>query len=385
MRTGFFGGIPSIAGIFTAIAGRDALLPSRYTVAMPNFSIRLFAVLCCLVLLLPAFPVHAAQPRVLRVLSWPGYADADVVRKFEQRHGVQVEVVEIDSDTALWERMQARDGRRFDVFAVNTAELQRYLDADMVQPINPAALKNTRLQLPRFRDVRAIPGLMRGGRIYGVPYTYAEMGLIYDRSQFKQPPDSIKALWDPALKGRVLVYNGAAHNFSLAAQSLGSPTPFRIAPDDWRRTVDRLIELRRNVLGFYNQPEESLALFRKHRAAVLFANYGTQQLRLLRSAGLDVGYVIPREGALAWLDCWVIARTATDRGLADAWLDYMLEPEVSGLLVTRQGLANTISEPADSRPQDTLIWLEPNEDVSRREQLWARILSGDRAQRVLAP
>jgi putative spermidine/putrescine transport system substrate-binding protein len=226
---------------------------------------------------------------------------------------------------------------------------------------------------------------MRGGQVYGIPYTYAEMGLIYDRSQLPLPPDSLNALWDPALRGRVLVYNGGVHNFSLAMLSLGSQKPFRLAAGDWRPAVDRLIELRRNVLGFYTQPDESVALFRRHRAALMLANYGTQQLQLLRAAGADVAYVMPREGALAWLDCWVIGRGAGDRQLVDAWLNYMLEPEVSALLVSRQGLASTIDETPEDGAADRRRWLEAVEDVSRREQLWGRILSGDRAPRVLAP
>lgn len=342
----------------------------------------LLVVLVSLLLVLPAL---AAQPRVLRVLSWHGYADADVVREFERRNGVRVEVTQIDSDTALWQRLSASEGRDFDVFAVNTAELQRYIDAGIALAVDPAAIPNTRKQLPRFRDLAAIPGLVRDGRAYGIPYTYAEMGLIYDRAQFAQAPDSIRALWDPRLRGRVLAYNGGAHNFSLAATSLGSDAPFRMAARDWVPAVHRLIELRRNVLAFYAQPDESVELFRKHRVALLFANYGRQQLQLLRAAGVDAAYVIPREGALAWLDCWVVARGATDRALVDAWLNYMLEPQVSALLVSRQGLANTIAEPPGSQQPDKLRWLEPVEDVARREKLWARILSGDRASRVLAP
>ncbi|PLX72710.1 MAG: spermidine/putrescine ABC transporter substrate-binding protein, partial [Azoarcus sp.] len=34
---------------------------------------------------------------VLRVLAWPGYADPDVVKVFEQRTGSRVEVTVIDS------------------------------------------------------------------------------------------------------------------------------------------------------------------------------------------------------------------------------------------------------------------------------------------------
>lgn len=330
----------------------------------------------------------SAQDKVLRVLTWPGYADEDVVRVFEQRHGVRVDVTLIESDTNLWQRMNASGGRDFDVFAVNTAELQRYIDAGMVVPLDPAAVPNVRRQLPRFRNVGAIPGLVRDGRVYGIPYTYAEMGLIFDRTQFSTPPDSVNALWDPALQGKVLAYNGGTHNFSLAMLGMRGRGPFAIAPDEWPAAVDRLIALRRNALGFYTQPDESVELFRKHRVALMFANFGTQQVQLLRAAGADVGYTIPREGALAWLDCWVVTSGASDRKLVEAWLDYMLEPAVSGLLVSRQGLASTVAEPASvfaQGPHDTLHWLEPVEDVARRERLWSRIMSGDRASRVLAP
>ena len=128
--------------------------------------------------------------------------------------------------------------------------------------------------MPRFRDRAAIPGLLRQGKLYAMPYTFAEMGLIYDRRQLAEPPHSIDALWDPRWRGKVLAYDGAAHNFSLAAQALGRGSPFRIAHADWSPVAHKLIALRRNVLAFYKQPEESVQLFRKHGAALMFANYG---------------------------------------------------------------------------------------------------------------
>ena len=72
-------------------------------------------------------------------------------------------------------------------------------------------------------------------------------------------------------------------------------------------------------------PEESVELFQHHAVALLFANYGRQQLKLLRDAGADVGYMIPQEGALAWLDCWAVTRGVKNRRLAESWINYMLE------------------------------------------------------------
>jgi putative spermidine/putrescine transport system substrate-binding protein len=48
-------------------------------------------------------------------------------------------------------------------------------------------------------------------------------------------------------------------------------------------------------------------------------------------------------------------------------------------------LSNTTSESPFLRSQDRLIWLEQVEDVVRRTQLWERVMSGDRASKVLAP
>ena len=317
-----------------------------------------------------------AQP-VLRVLAWPGYADPDIVKRFEEQHHVKVRVPIVSSDESLWERVNAHGGDDFDVFAVNTAELKRYVDAALVVPLNLANIPNAKAQLPRFRDRAAIPNLMREGRLYALPYTWSEMGLIYDRKQVKEPPTSISALWDPQYRGRVLAFDTSGHNFSIAALALGK-NPFRIDESSYPEVVRHLVALRRNVLTFYSLPEEAVELFRTQRVALVFANYGTQQVQQLKHAGADIGYVIPREGALAWLDCWTITRGARDKALAEAWINHMLERSVSMTLTERQGLANTVVSTRTEDPAAKILWLEPVEDPERRAALWTRIRSGSR-------
>ena len=343
------------------------------------------SLLLCLSFLVGIAQQVATAGDVLRVLAWPGYADPDIVRAFEQRTGSKVEITTIDSDDALWQRVNKNRSEDFDVFAVNTAELQRYIAKSLVRPIDVSAITNSSRQLPRFRDLKGIPGIVHGEQVFAMPYTYSEMGLIFDKSQLETPPASIKSLADPRYKGKVLLYSGGTHNFSLAAQMLGDSTPFHIDKAEWPAAAQKLIALRRNALTFYTQPVESVEWFQKRKAALLFANYGSQQVKLLQSAGVDVGYAIPKEGALAWLDCWVIARGVTNNTLAHSWINYMLEAEPGDALLSRQGLANTTTESPYLRPQDKLIWLEPVEDVDRRQLLWERILSGDRVAKVLAP
>src|SRR5262249_44992522 len=163
-----------------------------------------------------------------------------IVKAFELRHHVTVQVTIVGSDETLWERVSAHGGADYDVFAVNTAELKRYLDTNLVVPLELAHIPNVAHQQPRFRDRYTIPNLMRDGAVYAVPYTYSEMGLIYDRKQFREPPDSIAALWDPRWRGRVLAFDTGGHNFSIAALALGMADPFRLDAAAYKAVTEHL-------------------------------------------------------------------------------------------------------------------------------------------------
>ncbi len=334
-------------------------------------SVMLAAMLCCLALSCPARALET-----LRVLTWPGYADPDLVKRFEQLHQVRVEVSYVSSDEALRQKLSVNGAGDYDVFAANTAEMQYYIEHGLIVPLRLPNLPNRAHQLPRFRDLQQVPGISRAGQVYAVAYTYSEMGLIYDRKQFSTAPQSITALWDPRYRGKVLAFDTSGHNFSIAALALKG-RPFRIDEQQFKQAVAQLVALRRNVLTFYTLPEESVELFRKHKVALMFANYGNQQLKLLRDAGADVGYVIPSEGALAWLDCWAVTHGARNRLLAEQWIDFMLDKDVGVELTRRQGLANTTEPGSATKQSDKLIWLEPVEDDQRRAAYWARIMSGD--------
>ena len=320
-------------------------------------------------------PVSAKE--VLRILAWPGYADQDIVVAFEKRYDVDVEVSFVNSDDALWEKINANNGGNYDVFAVNTAELQRYIDKGLSIPINLGNIPNRANQLPRFQKYESIPGIIRKNQLFAIPYTYSEMGLIYNRKKVKNIPQSMSAMWDPDYRGRVLAYNTSNHNFSIAALLMGVKNPFQLDDKGIKQAARQLVQLRRNVLTFYSSPEEAVKLYVENEIVLIFGNYGSQQVTALKAAGADIGYIIPREGALAWLDCWAITRGAKNNKLAERWINYSLEKNVSERLTKRQGLANTITPFPNSNSGDKIIWLEPLENYTKRKALWDRIQSGD--------
>lgn len=323
-----------------------------------------------------AAPACVSAKEVLRVLAWDGYADPEIVSTFEQQTGATVEVTYVNSDDDLWNKLK-NNGRDYDVFAVNTAELQNYINHGLSVPLDMGNIRNHSQQLPRFQNYAAIAGIVHDGKTYAVPYAYSEMGLIYNRKLVKNPPRSFAAMWAPEYRGRVLAYNTSNHNFTLAGQLMGVKDPFHMSNAELNGAARLLVKLRRNVLTFYTTADEAADWFKKYDIALVYANYGTQQVKALKDAGADIGYVIPREGALAWLDCWALSSGVKNRKLAENWINFTLGKSVSEHLTTKHGLANTITPFPESTPSDKIIWLRPLENPARRKLLWDRILSGD--------
>lgn len=344
----------------------------------------MFRIRCLSTLVVPfllVIPVQAAE--TLRVLAWPGYVSKEAIQSFEAKHKISVELTIIGNDDELWKRANLQENEKYDLLAVNTAELRRYIDARLIAPVRQSHIPNTRKQTQRFRKLETIPGIMLKGEAYAIPYTYSAMGLIYNRKLVKKPPTSMQAMWDPQYTGKVLAYNNGTHNISLTALLLGYPNPFNLNESQLAEVVNHLRKLRHHVLKFYDTPEEVVELFRAREVALIYANYGDQQIQALQKINADIGYVIPKEGALAWMDCWAILKSTRNKALAEAWINHMLSPAISGQLTREQGLANTLRDSPKPSMPDTgkLIWLRPVEDNAKRTEYWDRLMAGTPGKR----
>lgn len=309
----------------------------------------------------------------LRVMAWEGYADADWVKEFTKETGIDVDVVFIGSDDEIWAKIVGSEGKDFDVFAVNTAQLQRYIDANLVQPIDLAKVPNQAEVLPRFRDLDAVGWVTRDGKVYGIPFAFDSIGLIYDTTKVKTPPTSMSVLWDPEYKGKILAYDNGEHNFSFTALTMGIKDPFHLSDTEMGEVKDKLIDLKHNILSLYTTSDEALQIYQNNDVALIWANYGQQQVKAMQEVGAPVAYVNPKEGALAWLDNWVISSGARDTDAAEKWIDFMITKKVSSEMSERTGFGNTVTETGSAGPDDKLIWIEPVEDPLKRSDLWNEV------------
>jgi putative spermidine/putrescine transport system substrate-binding protein len=316
---------------------------------------------------------RAFAAKELRVMAWQGYADDDWVKEFEGQTGATVKVVFIGTDDEIWAKIKGSEGKDFDVFAVNTAQLQRYIEAGLTTPHDLSKLPNQKEVLPRFRDLSKVKGVMRDGKVHSIPFCFDSIGIIYDKDKVSPAPDSFEVLWDPKYKGKVLAYDNGEHNFSFTALTLGIEDPFHLSEDQMQKIKDKLVKLKQNVLSFYTTPDEALQLYKSNDVALIWANYGQQQVKAMKDAGANIAYVNPREGALAWLDTWAMTNAVRDPELAETWVNYLLQKKIGEQLSQRTGFGNTVVESGSAGANDKLVWLDFVEDPTKRSDLWNEI------------
>jgi len=317
--------------------------------------------------------VSAASAETLRVLAWEGYADPDWVKDFTKETGIDVDVVFVGSDDEIWAKIKGSEGKDFDVMAVNTAQLQRYIDADLVKPWDLSKIPNQKQVLPRFQDLSKISGVTRDGKAYGIPFCFDSIGLIYDTDKVKPAPTSMSVLWDPQYAGKVLAYDNGEHNFSFTALTLGIANPFQLSADQFATVKAKLLELKPNVLSFYTTADEALQIYQNNDVALIWANYGQQQLKAMQKAGAHVAYIAPTEGSLSWLDNWALTSGAKDPDAAAKWVNFLLDKRIGAQLSERTGFGNTAAASSNANDNDKLVWLESVEDPLKRSDLWNEI------------
>ncbi len=316
---------------------------------------------------------RAFAAKELRVMAWQGYADDDWVKEFEDQTGAKVSIVFIGTDDEIWAKIKGSEGKDFDVFAVNTAQLQRYIDGGLTTPHDLSKLPNQKDVLPRFQDLSKVKGVMRDGKVYSIPFCFDSIGIIYDKDKVSPAPETFEIFWDPKYKGKILAYDNGEHNFSFTALTMGIEDPFHLTAEQMGKIKEKLIALRSNVLSFYTTPDEALQLYKSNDVALIWANYGQQQVKAMKDAGANIGYVNPKEGALAWLDTWAMTSGVKDVDLAEAWVNFLLQKKIGQQLSERTGFGNTVVETGSAGANDKLVWLDFVEDPTKRSDLWNEV------------
>lgn len=317
----------------------------------------------------------SASAETLRMLTWDGYADPDLIKEFEAETGAKVQATFVGDDAEIWAKVRGSNGQDADLIATNTGQLQRYIEAGLLAPINVDKIPNLAGYLDRFRDLSKIPGVEHDNKPYMIPFQYGAYLLAYNPDVLGKAPTSWSVLWDPKYQGKVLTHDSGEYNFTIAAILDGAKDPYQLSEEQLQKYKKQLIALKRQLLSFYSFADEAVQQYKNNEIDVMVAGYGQQMVKSIKDAGAKVEAVFPKEGAPVWLDSMAITAAASPARveLAHKWINFVISKKIAQLMLDRQHNGSTVIETGVLSPEDKVFWVKAVENPARRNDLWNEI------------
>lgn len=265
-----------------------------------------------------ALPLRAAGGGKITVLNWQGYGTDEKwsLEMFAKATGIEVVHDYFSSEAEMLTKLRTNPGA-YDVVLLNAARVSQAAGEALLQPVDFTKVPNS---ANIDKAMLANPNFSVGGVGYAVPWVWG-MTLIAAREGVAHP-DSYAGLADPAYAGRFAMTDDATAAIAMGALATGQDMN---DPKDLTKVTDMLKSLKPNIKLLWSSEDQ----WNKSFAAGEFdvsVYWSGGAVRSKRIAKLPVEAVIPKEGAIAWVDGLAITATAPNVAGAEAFINWMIDP-----------------------------------------------------------
>lgn len=261
----------------------------------------------------------------LTISNWPLYIDKSTVPNFEKATGVKVNYIEDVNDNAgFFGKLQpllaqGESGGR-SLFVVTDWMAAKMRELGYLQNIDKAGIPNVEANLSQsLRHPAFDPN-----REFSVPWQSGMGGLLV-RTDLAPEIHSICDLFDPQYKGKVDFLSEVIETVPLVMACEGL-NPDKASEADWMKAIKKIEgavesgQIRRFTGNDYQQDLTS-----GNAVAVIGWSGDAVQLQ---SDNPNIEFRMPTEGCSLWSDNMVIPVGAPNPTAAEAWMNYVYEPEV---------------------------------------------------------
>jgi putrescine transport system substrate-binding protein len=282
-------------------------------------------------------PDAQAQQKRVNVYNWSDYIDSTVLRAFTAETGIEVTYDTFDSNDLLETKLLAgKTG--YDVVVPTAYFLERQIKAGVFRKLDKAKLPNLTNVWPEIANRLAA---YDPGNQYAVNYMWGTTGIGFNAGKVRDilgPTariDSWDMVFNPANLARfkdcgVHMLDSSDDVFSAALNFLRLD-PNSKDPADLQKAADLVTSVRPFVRKFHSS--EYLNALAGGEICLVLGWSGDVKQAQKRAAeaknGVEIGYVIPKEGAQMWFDNLAIPKDAANVDAAHALINYLLRPEVA--------------------------------------------------------
>ncbi len=273
---------------------------------------------------------RAADAKTITVLNWQGYGtdEAFALKAFKEATGIEVKHDYYNAEPEMLTKLRTNPGA-YDVVLINSARDRQAQADNLIDPIDLSKVPNAKDLTPALKDHTNIAF---DGKTWGVSWVWG-MNALAVRDGKAAGVDSYKVLADPAFKGRAALFDDAVTEIAVGALMTGQNIN---DPKDMKAIGGILKSFKPDVKLLWSSEDEWNKAFAGDAFDVSIYWSGAVA-RSKNVHKLAVTFVIPKEGAIGWLDNLCIPSTSTKKEMGLTFINYMVDPKFYNTWATSLG------------------------------------------------
>lgn len=261
----------------------------------------------------------------INLFNWAEYMDPDILTQFEAECGVTVNEDIFSSNEDMIARIQAGNSG-YDVIVPSDYAVDIMVQRGLLHQLNKENIPNIANLNQQLMGLYYDPN-----NDFSLPYQYGTTGLAYNTAVFDSPPDSWAYVFDPEIicenRGFVSMLDDEREAIGAALIYLG----YDVNDTDPQHHAEALaiLSAQKDCLSGYNSDNFNQTLAAEE---VVMAHAWSGGTALARDENENVAFVLPKEGAVIWMDNMAIPVDAPNAYTAEVFINYILDAEIGAQL-----------------------------------------------------
>ncbi|MFD0620739.1 MULTISPECIES: PotD/PotF family extracellular solute-binding protein [Paenibacillus] len=259
-----------------------------------------------------------SQKETLNLYSWADNFDPDVIKDFEKKYDVTVNYAVFANNEDLLAKLKA-GGSKYDVIQPSDYMVATMIQQDLLEPLNKDNIPNWNNISSHFKNLP-----YDKDNKYSIVYTSGVTGIAYNKKYVKGEITSWSDLWKPEFKDKVLLLDDMREVIGMGLKKNGFSNS-STNENEIKKSVDDIKQLLPSVLAFDTDNIKQKLIAEEGWIGTVWSG----DAAYIAAQNPDIAYVIPKEGSTIFSDNYAIPKGAKNKDLAEKFINFMLDPEVS--------------------------------------------------------
>lgn len=289
---------------------------------------KFFAKLATVVVAFSAVAANATEK--LYVYNWTEYVPSSLLEQFKKETGIEVIYSTFESNEEMYSKLKLSNSTGYDIVFPSSYYVGKMAKEGMLAELDKSKLTNLKNVTSDLMGKPFDPE-----NKYSLPYVYGLTGIGVNAADID--PSTLSSwgdLWREEYKGKVLLMNDSREVFHIALL-LDGKSPNSTNEEEIKTAYERLTKLLPNVLVFNSDSPEMPYL----QGEVQVGMQWSGSAHRAKAENKDLQFIFPKEGAVLWMDNYVIPKNAANKEAAYKFIDFLLRPESAKEVIETMGFS----------------------------------------------